>query len=234
MSEENPTLIPLPKDKDFVLMREIVEALRILSFKGTEAFLHARLPNPAHHFAGTIMFLLSALHAGKLDEWLGPAAAHALAIQGKKELKDKLISIMKDTLDYTPRDQTIGEWKTYPIPLHYNNAFEMLRLYVHNDADNPAQQSHHDCIAMRTRFVITMHMSQLGSIQLDGLSQQRKLDLIIRSENELPELLKASIKENGLSALDSVGLIGTITFQSGRSQWVSIKDNIPKSSNLLM
>ena len=228
------TLLPLPKDRDFLPMRDIAEALFAISPKGAEAFLHARLPTPAHHFAGTAMFLLSALHGGKLDEWLGPATIHTLTANQKKWLKDKLVDSLKETLDATPRDQTVGEWKSYPIPLHYNNNFEMLRLYVHQDghqdqsADGKAQHQ------IKTRFVITMHMSQLGPVQLDGLSQCKKLDLIIRSEKELPERLTTSIRESAISALEAVGLAGTLTFQSDRAHWVTIEDKKVQSSSIEM
>lgn len=232
--EEDPlTLLPHSKDKDFQPMREIVETLQSISTKGAEAFLHARLPTPSHHFAGTALFLLSALHSGDLDEWMGRAAVHVLEKENKGNLKDKLIDAMQESLDSAPRDRMVGEWKAYPIPLHYEGAYELMNLYVHQDGYN-AQKHTQDALKItKTRFVITMNMSRLGPIQVDGLSQKRQLDLVIRSEYPLPDALTATLRETAIKSLEAVGLIGTLMIQSGRQNWITFEDDKNKPASVV-
>lgn len=227
--EEDPvTLLPHSKDKDFLPVREIVETLQTISQKGADAFLHSRLPTPAHHFAGTALFLLSALHSGKLDEWMGPATLHVLEKENKGKLKEKLIDAMQESLDSAPRDRTVGEWKAYPLPLHYEGAYELMKLYVHHDGHNAQSQAQDALKITKTRFVITMNMSRLGPIQVDGLSQKRQLDLVIRSERELPDPLTTTLRETAIKSLEAVGLVGTLMIQSGRQNWITFEDDKSK------
>ncbi|MDD3183206.1 MAG: hypothetical protein PHD48_10455 [Alphaproteobacteria bacterium] len=233
VSEDPLTLLPLDKGKDFLPLRNIVELLQTISPKGAEAFLQMRVPNPVHHFAGTTLFLLSALHGGKVDEWLGPAALHVLEKENKQNLKEKLVGSIKDSLDSIQQDRTIGEWKAYPIPLHFEGAFELLNLYVHKDGHRQHNDTPSGATTIKTRFVITMNMSKLGSIQLDGLSQKRQLDLVIRSEYPLPEALATSIRETAIASLEAVGLIGSLNVQSGRQNWISFEDVRAKPASVV-
>lgn len=233
--EDDPlTLLPQGNDRDFLPLRGVVETLQSISPQGAAAFLHARAPTPAHHFAATTMFLLSALQSGKIDEWLGPAAKYVLETENKGKAKAQLIDALQESLNATPQDRTVGEWKAYPIPLHYQGAYELLQLYVHKDGHNEQGQQQGAKASIKTRFVITMNMSRLGPIQLDGLSQKRQLDLVIRSENPLPETLTASLRETAVQSLEAVGLIGTLTIQSGRQNWMTFEDKKAQPSDVVM
>ncbi|MGE4350787.1 MAG: hypothetical protein AB7E52_01200 [Bdellovibrionales bacterium] len=204
-------------------LREIVEALQQVSAQGAQAFVQGRVPSPAHHLGSTLIFFLSALHNGQIDEWLGPAALHALAKDGKSHLKEALVDDLQEAMQKTAVDKTVGEWKAYPVPLAVDGGFERLTLYVHRDGGH-AHETAERQTDTKTRFVITMTMSKLGPIQVDGLSQVKKLDLIVRSERPLPEALGKELRAMAGEALDAVGLTGSLTLQSGRGNWVTIEE----------
>lgn len=212
--------LPLSLDQDFAPMREFVSALIQTDLPAAAHFVQTRLPNPTHHLAGTALFLFSVLQSGKIDEWLGEPLLVKLEKAGKKQAAGDLIKALEEPSLIAVRDAQVGEWRAYPLPLHYGTAFEMLRLYVHHDA----QQEHNDSGAAsqdkRTRFVITMNMSNLGSMQLDGLSQHKKLDLVIRSEAPLPDQLTRELRDTTIKTLEATGLIGSLLFQTGRKNWM--------------
>ncbi|HAX91441.1 MAG TPA: hypothetical protein DCY07_04440 [Rhodospirillaceae bacterium] len=214
------TPLPLSADRDFVPLREMVAALAGADPQAAAHFLQTQLPAPANNFGGTLLFLLSALQNGKMDEWLGEPLLAKLEKSGNINLAGDLLTKLDDTMSQTARDATVGEWRTYPLPLHNGTAFEMLRLYVHHDQGHQGGGAATQDKYKRTRFVITMNMSRLGSMQLDGLSQQKRLDLVVRSEAPLPETLTHELHASTLKTLEATGLTGSLVFQTGRQNWL--------------
>jgi len=223
--QTNTLLLPLSPDRDFEPARALAQALQNIDPQAAQHFMAHHLPTPQHHFAGTALFLLSAFVGKNFEEWLGPQAVQTLERSGKQSLKDKLVDALKEATDSAATDARVGAWKAFPIPLHYAGAFEMLRLYVHRDAGESQQQNVAAAQVAKTRFVISVNLSRLGPIQLDGLSQKKQLDLVVRSERDLPDHLTINLRDAALKSLEAVGLKGTILFQSGRTGWVSIEDN---------
>ncbi|MFA6280422.1 MAG: hypothetical protein WC612_06495 [Bdellovibrionales bacterium] len=214
------TPLPFSQEQDFTPMREFVSALIQTDLPAAAHFIQTRLPSPTHHLAGTAMFLLSVLQSGKIDEWLGEPLIVKMERAGKKQATSDLMKAMEEPSLSPVRDAQVGEWRAYPLPLHHGTAFEMLRLYVHHDAQHGRRDEVSAIQDKRTRFVITMNMSNLGSLQLDGLSQHKKLDLVIRSEAPLPDSLTRELRDTTVKTLEATGLIGSILFQTGRQNWV--------------
>lgn len=232
-TEIGPLPLPLSPDRDFAPMRELAHALDAVNPQAAQTLLQSHLPTPQHHFAATSLFLLTAMFGGKFEEWMGPQALTALRWADKDKVKDKLVKIIEDTTGSLATDTRVGEWKAYPIPLHYAGAFEMLRLYVHRDAQQKEQPNSAIPQTVKTRFVISVNLSRLGPMQLDGLSQKKQLDLVVRSERELPGHLEIQLRETAMKSLEAVGLTGTILFQSGRQGWVRIEDNKMKPGTVV-
>ncbi len=212
--------LPLSLDQDFAPMRAFVSALIQTDLPAAAHFVQTRLPSPTHHLAGTALFFLSVLQSGKIDEWLGEPLIVKMEKAGKKQATGDLIKALEEPNLIAVRDAQVGEWRAYPLPLHYGTAFEMLRLYVHHDAQQEQNNNRAASQDKRTRFVITMNMSNLGSMQLDGLSQNKKLDLVIRSETPLPDSLTCELRATTIKTLEATGLIGSLLFQTGRQNWM--------------
>jgi hypothetical protein len=73
------------------------------------------------------------------------------------------------------------------------------------------------------RFLIDMQMSRLGALQLDGFVQPNKLDMIVRSENRLPDGLPNELRTGFIRALEAVGYTGTLNFQVGHQHWLAVQ-----------
>jgi hypothetical protein len=67
-------------------------------------------------------------------------------------------------------------------------------------------------------------MSRLGALQLDGFVRKKQLDMIVRSEQALPAGLDRELKLSYIDVLSAVDYAGTISFQTGRQQWVNIQN----------
>jgi hypothetical protein len=106
---------------------------------------------------------------------------------------------------------------------------QILNFYVHNSSHkSSAQDDGKDDAgkavsgpgASQVRFLIDMRLTRLGAIQLDGLVQTRKFDMMVRSETPLPFDLPKMLREGYLSRLDALGYSGSLNFQIGRQHWL--------------
>jgi hypothetical protein len=80
-----------------------------------------------------------------------------------------------------------------------------------------------------THFVISMNMSRLGPVQMEGFSRPKRLDLVIRSERPLPKELPRTIREGYTKSMDALGMGGTLVFQTGHEDWVRISEGKNKT-----
>jgi len=213
----SPTLF----DTSLPAMRELVEALTQTNVAAAQNFIQGRLPNPMQNLSGTMLFFLSALNKGKLEEWLGPQTKNLLDDQHKSGLISKALSELDDQ-NGTVHDTHTGEWKAWTIPLHYGQAFEKISLYVRDGGGRSEQEEKKGAAVKRTRFLVSMNMTRLGAMQMEGLSQAKQLDLVIRSEKPLPQKLPEEIRTTYLGTLEALGLVGSIMFQSDRRGWIDI------------
>ena len=58
-------------------------------------------------------------------------------------------------------------------------------------------------------------MSQLGPLQLDGLVQEKRFDLILRSREAMLEAMRRDLTQVMGESLDSTGFKGSLVFEAG-------------------
>jgi len=235
LPNETPThnLTTLPSNQAWGTLRELVTVLAQNNTETAQNFLQSKIPSPAQSMAGATLFFLSAMKSGKLEQWLGAPALNAIRKGNKNELIERMIEDL-DAASKVASDKSTGEWKAWPLPVHSGQSFDMLRLYVSQTQDNELSDADQNKSKKKTRFVITMNMSHLGPIQMEGLARTKQLDLIIRSEQKLPEALPASIRSSYVQSMEAVGLVGTISFKTGRENWVIIEDRDLKKSGFVL
>ena len=71
------------------------------------------------------------------------------------------------------------------------------------------------------RFVLDFSLNAMGDVQLDGLYQDKRLNIALRLEKLPSDAMAARIREFYYDALDQVGLSGDLRFQTVRSHAVS-------------
>ena len=60
-----------------------------------------------------------------------------------------------------------------------------------------------------------MDLTRLGRLQLDGLVQEERFDLILRSINHMAESARHDIRQLMENALNATGMTGNIVFETG-------------------
>lgn len=112
-------------------------------------------------------------------------------------------------------------WKGTTVPYLDGDKLQQFRFYVHQDNRQPKPgQSERD---LARRFLIDVSLTRLGPIQIDGLVNQKKLDLIVRTVNGLPEDLRNDLRVRFAHAMEEVRYTGSLIFQTSKQGWVELK-----------
>ena len=196
------------------------EALRLLQPgelqpAGVPLGSHA-LPRPGPRFASTVLFFLAALRGGDLGAWLSGAAAQALERAGRGDLVARLKQDFA-RMSRLAAEPAPGEWRGYLIPVFDDGALSQVRLFVRGpetDRESDEEDGGPAASARTTRFVVEVAFSRLGELQLDGLIQGRRFDLILRSRAPLPQTLRRDIAEIYEAAGATTGYSGQLVFQA--------------------
>ena len=225
---KNSSLVTLPPSEEpaFPSLPHVLAALEQVSPRVLQNVMLNFLPRPTDALPGALLFLLSAFKQGNVRDWLGDNTVDILANAGKSDVVRRLSRELSDA-GQPAQDAVVGEWRTYPIPLYAGQQFQSLTLYVHSDRDARKDKSQNTARDGKIRFVIDMRMSKLGAMQIDGFVQKKKLDMILRSENVLPEGLHMELRRGYIKALDAVGYMGTLNFQVGRHHWMVMQKSAP-------
>lgn len=180
------------------------EALAVLAQAAPElaARLRAELtPHSGAQLAGTLLFLLGALHHG---EWPDTGMKSALVAADHAALARRLAEDA-DELRRLGADPATGEWRVLTLPLIAGVTVLPLRLFLRRRKPDTEGED-------ATRFAIEVELSPLGPLQLDGLLRGTHLILVLRSHRGLPEALREEASRVCRRALLDWGLTGDLSF----------------------
>lgn len=174
------------------------------------------LPQPGAKLTSQMLFFLNALKGGDFTAWLGENATR-LIDRARPGLVNRLsgdFSIMSKMADETQS----GDWRLALVPLWGGEQVEQVRMYYRGK--NEAEDDDEDDDG--TRFILDFALSNLGHVQIDGLAknESRKLDLIIRTEQPLPENWRTQIGDIFLAAQELAGLDGGVAFQASPENFI--------------
>ncbi len=213
---------PINPDDSAPSLQKLMAALQQLDPALAQQVLHTRVPQANAALPGSMLFLFNVLQQSGVTGWLGEEATGKLDKDGKRELIAKLIDELQQA-SAPARDTTVGEWRAFPFPIIDQGQFQMLRLYVHRDGQQRQSSLAGAELAKQTRFLISMNMSRLGAMQMDGLARPRQLELVVRSERPLPHGLPEELRGLYVHTLEALGLTGSINFQTGRQNWLVVQ-----------
>lgn len=217
-----PTLTPLQNPDSLPALAQVLTALEQASPHVYHNLMMNFLPQPNDALSGALLFLFGAFKQGNLRRWIGDDAVDTLASLGKSELIKKLSKEIS-TSDKPSQDPIVGSWRSYPIPIFADHQQQFLAIHVHNNDKEQNKSPNGKTNAKKIRFLIDMHLTKLGEMQLDGFVQPKQLDMLLRSETVLPEGLHQELRTSYIKALEAVGFTGTLNFQVGRQHWLKIQ-----------
>lgn len=200
-------------------------ALRGVMGPDAAAMMRQTIPQlNAGQLPPTLLFFMSALRHGFADAWLGDG------LRGKNPAPATLAALSQLSRDMQAiqsalsEPQSIDAWRPLPMPLNVNDQIMRLQWYFRHQYDDPrsgednaVQKSYR-----KTRFLLDVPKTRLGDVQIDGLVQTRKLDVIVRTESILASHMEVAMRNRFHKALETSGFAGHITFQWGRHNYVRV------------
>ena len=166
--------------------------------------LHA-LPGGDGSFISALLSALGALRRGDVFGLLG--------VQGARSLDRPTLAALKREIDGAERSElrdSSGEaWRALLVPVLDGETLGQLGIFLHRRQ----QDGDSDDAAQPVRFLVEASPSAIGPLQIDGLSMEHRLDLIVRSHRPLPEAWREEIRGLYAEALSTLGLNGGIAFQ---------------------
>jgi len=208
------------------------DALKTLASLDPSRFqnvIQTALPQPGAKLNNQMLFFLSALKGGDLKNLFGETATRLLN-KDRPNLMSRLGGDFQAMSAMADEPQS-GDWRLSLVPLWTGQQLEQLRLY-HRGGGGQDDENGED---EGTRFVLDVELSNLGHMQIDGLmkSSKSRLDLILRTEQPLPDVMRADIQDIAEAAEDVLGLSTAITFQARPEDFVVFPPNGSPEQGLL-
>jgi len=212
-----PAPAPLARGAALLLAERwpaLADALEVLEGRAPEAAraLAEILPRPGPDLAERIFAFIAALRGGNLWEWTGREAQRELNAAGRAALAALLGDDFAE-LSRLAAGDVGGEWRAVPVPILADGALQQLRLFYRGR--RRATQDGRDGDP-GTRLLIDVELTRLGRLQLDGLVQRQRFDLIVRARQALAPEMRRDIAAIFHEAREAAGLSGDIAFLATR------------------
>ncbi len=212
-------------DKTFITREKwpaLDETIKVLNEVAPQAAQNIKntMLSPTAKVIPTTLFILAALRLGNVENWIGGNVLKELRNAGRRELADKL------TNDFTrmsnlSKEPIADEWRPFSLPFIHDEQLSQIQMYIRDEEQNNEDGAREKS----TRFILNLNLSRIGQMQLDGNTNKKTLDLIIRSEEPLPFEIRQEIMKSFTSGIEQVNMQGNISFQTKAQEWIEI--NIP-------
>ncbi len=199
------------------------EVLETLSQTDPSLFVRMRaaIPNTSNpvKLSTALLFFIAATGIGDVRAWLGDKIMDTLLRAGRSDLLNQLTTDFS-AISRRAFEQTPDGWRPYMVPIFLGEELHRLQFFTrqqyHEDQENKGR-------VKQTRFLVNIDQTRLGDIQLDGLLQAQRLDMVLRSENEVSGEIKDGIRQHYQSALEETKLSGAIMFEQGKEYYIHPK-----------
>ena len=206
--------------RDWPSLNAAIAALEQDAPRVARALVETVIPRADTQLAANVLSFLVALRGGSLVNWLGGGPARTL-----QRLRPDAFNRLSDdfrSLARSADEPAAGDWRVTVVPFHDGQELRPITLYLRRDRDadgEDAERGRDD-----TRFVVDVELSRLGHMQLDGLvrGQDKRFDLIVRSERPLPPWMRDDIREIFAEASALTGLKGGTSFHAGPAGFIDV------------
>jgi hypothetical protein len=172
--------------------------------------------NPASLGPAMIVFM-AAVKSGELQAWLGDKKTDMLQKLGKQSILSRL-SGETATLSGAADAGAAGEWKSFPIPLMWQNEISKVVFHVRREAEEEKPENAQG----GTRFILDLSLTRMGDVQLDGMVRGPRVDLIVRTSLPISASMQEAMRMAYAKALDATNVFGDLGFQSDGKGWENV------------
>jgi hypothetical protein len=178
--------------------------------------LAAHLPQTGSTMAATILFILNALKGESLRALLGQDLHDILEAQHSSLFRR--LSTEWSSIQHSVREPISSEWHMYLIPMWHEKQAEQIRLFVRRDTHKETEEND------AKRFLLELHLSELGDVQMDGFVHGTKpalqFDMVFRTERPWPDALSRSLQQIFTQSLEAMGMQGGLRTQVGQHHFI--------------
>jgi len=198
------------------------------------------LQNPAQMTSGMIFFLAALGAKNPARTWLGPAVTQRM----EKLEQGKLLNMLDNDMKRIFRlgaETAPNEWRPALMPMQVGTDVHAIPILTRQPVDEEADKKNNapedgdedGDEDTTTRFIVGLNLSQIGEIQMDGLLNETKLNMIIQSKAILPAEMKKTISAMFISALEISGLAGDLQFKDNISPDISVQSTLNQRIHML-
>lgn len=216
-------LLTLDSDKNSLALKSLLSALRPLAVAGHESLVSkiiAKIPSQNDNMVANLVSFVKGISNNNLGDWLGKELVEQLKLTGLegKELISKLGGF------FQAHSSDGQNWRVMEIPFFNGQSMSQIRVAIkkmqHDEEEKAQKKSKKNKYG--TRFVVDTNFTKLGGFQFDGFSleRDRRFDLVVRTEREIPQGLCAEIMRIFKNTLHSVDYIGNVN--------INLKENFIK------
>jgi hypothetical protein len=202
-------------------LEEVIQVVQESSPATAQQLIHSIIPRPNAALSAGMIFFLSALRGGEMRSWMGDDILR-LIDKSRPNLTGR-VSEDFSTLSRIADEPGPGDWRVALIPVNTGAQLEQIRMLLrqHGGEDGEEESGNSD-----TRFVIDVELSTLGRVQLDGLVRNhgKSLDLIVRSESPMNDVMQNDIRTIFQEAAALTGLNGSVSFQATPPDFIEVPD----------
>lgn len=208
------------------VLNEAISALEQVDAPAVDA-LKAVLVQTGNKMPALMLNYLNAVNAGAdVRAWLGDANVRALESLGKrgqavlKQLEKEFSSGAKKMSDGK------SVWKGYDIPFMTGTAVEPVSLYLQQSSEALEERTKNKPAPVTAvRFVLDLNLTQLGRVQLEGLSQRakRSFNLNIRHAYPFDAAFEDRVRTLFTKTLDALNYTGVVTLKR-TDEFIEIKE----------
>lgn len=203
-------------------LQETIDTLGAIGAQTAQAIQNS-IPSPTPRLVPTALFFLAALRGGAIESWLGEGTLQSLRSAGKSALADRLTGDF-GKISAQSKEPVSGEWRAISMPMMHDGEIGQMQFYIRRQQQDDTPDEKDDMRASPpTRFILNLHLSRMGDMQLDGLLRKKTFDLILRSADALPESMRREMMGSFAKGLAQAQLEGGISFQTRAQKWVTIE-----------
>ena len=198
------------------------QAAQILGQATASPAMPTRLP------AAALLFV-AAVRGGDIAGWLGDKNVDLLKRLGKGDALNRLTRDLGGMQRTASDPASPQDWRGVALPMVSENELSKIMLYYRHDKTDSDEGEK----KRGTRFIFDLNLTQMGSVQLDGLHRpisesESRLDLIVRTTKPVSENMRKAMRAVYIEALQQADAIGDISFQNEQEKFVKV--DMPKSA----
>ena len=200
-------------------LQSLQNAAALPAASSTLASVLPQANNPAQ-MAPAILFFVAAIRGGDLSGLLSENSLNALKGSDKGSSLLTRLGQEGGALNRLAADPVSQDWRAMSIPMVYEGEIQKIALYYKHD--HPPEDQDDASEKGRSRFIFDLQLDHMGKVQLDGMVMEGRLDLAVRTEQDLSKPMRNLMRASYIEALEQSQLKGELLFQNTRDHWVDV------------